>query len=162
MTIYNYNNRNIMFKILKITPLLAAMLILTPTFGEYRVNIPLENTQGGLLPNGSISFGDKDSTGNEGETPSSNCSYSDEGTMVTFFKQDTGPFKAGDKGFVYQGNIIGYYSPSNGYPSVPAGLSAGKLQDRDSTVDNYEICVDDPNSYPSLPNIGGGPPPNDP
>lgn len=152
-----------MSRILKITPLLAAMLILSPTFAQYRMNMPLENTQGGNLPNGSISFGDKNNSGNEGETPSTNCSYSQEsGSLVTFFKQDLGPFKAGDRGYIYQGNIIGYYSPSNGYPSVPTGISVGDLKFGDTMTDNYEICVDNANNYPVLPNIAGGPPPIDP
>lgn len=152
--------RTFMNRILKLIPLLATMLMLSSSFAEYRVNLPLETTQGGNLPNGSISFGN---TGNEGEPPSTNCIYSQEnGSMATFFKQDVGSFKAGDKGYIYQGKIIGYYSPSNGYPSVPAGISAGVFKIGNPISDNYEICVTNPNSYPALPNIGDAPPPIDP
>lgn len=145
-----------MFKILKITPLLAAMLILTPTFGEYRVNMPLENTQGGLLPNGSISFGDKNNSGNEQTPPSTNCIYNG-GTFVQMLNSANETFQAGDKVFVYNGKLIGFYSPSNGR-NTPNGLSAGKQQITEEVTTNFELCGDNLENYPVVPPIVTGPP----
>ena len=145
-----------MFTILKITPLLAAMLILTPTFGEYRVNMPLENTQGGLLPNGSISFGDKNNSGNEQTPPSTNCIYNG-GTFVQMLNSANETFQAGDKVFVYNGKLIGFYSPSNGR-NTPNGLSAGKQQSTEEVTTNFELCGDNLENYPVVPPIVTGPP----
>lgn len=48
----------IVYKTLKLTTLLIAMIGILPTFAAYRIAIPLETTQGGSLPNGSIIIGD--------------------------------------------------------------------------------------------------------
>lgn len=145
-----------MKKTIKLTTLLVAMASISPSFAAFSVLIPLELTNGGSLPTGSIVIG----SGNGGasnDNSSSNCLYNgDSANMVTYFKESMGALKAGDRGYVYQGNIIGFYSPSNGYSGPPAGVSVGSLQESSLSMDNYEICVDDSKTYPTLPMPSGG------
>jgi hypothetical protein len=149
-----------MYKILKITPLLATMLILTPTFAEYQVNMPLETNQGGRLPNGSISFGDKNNSENEQTPPSTNCIYNS-GTFVQMLNSANETFQAGDKVFIYNNILIGFYSPSNGR-NTPNGLSSGKQQSTEGDTTNFELCGDNLENYPAVPPVVTGPPNENP
>lgn len=139
-----------MSKILKITPLLAAMLILTPTFAEYRVNVPLETTQGGRLPDGSISFGDTDNSGNNGETPSANCMYDNNNFIILMTQaQPDRSYQAGDMMFVADSTVISYFSPSNNKFPKP-GLSVGKEMETYEDEKYFEICGDNLSNYPPM------------
>lgn len=120
VNIYRYINLNLkvhkMSKLLKITTL---MMIITSfsqlTFAAYKVSVPLEMDAGGGLPNGSVSFGDKDNTGtDEGETPSTNCIFNDENRVVRLNVQDPDRlFEIGDLMFLANEMVISYSSPSN-------------------------------------------------
>lgn len=138
----------IVTKKLKLTTLLIAMVGILPTFASYRIAIPLETTQGGALPNGSIVIGDGTNP-DTSQPPSSNCIY-DGGTFVVTLTGPEDKFKVGDKFYWYNGTVIAWDSPTNGY-NAPAGLSMGafKMHDPESTnVDMHELCADDPSSYP--------------
>lgn len=140
----------IVSKILKITPLLAAMLILPPAFAEYRVNLPLETTQGGRLPDGSISFGNQDNSGNNGQTPSANCIYDNNNYIVLMTQaQPDRNYQAGDMMFVANSTVISYFSPSNNKFPKP-GLSVGKEMETYEDEKYFEICGDNLSSYPSM------------
>jgi len=144
-----------MSKIIKRTALIAAAITLVPVMAGYRVSLPLENAQGGSLPNGSIIIGqgngNSSNENNDTDTTGKTCTYIPEGSMVTEFKQAMGALKAGDKGYVYNGNIIGFYSPSNGYSGPPSGVASGSLKESNPEMNNYEICVDENKSYPTVP-----------
>lgn len=143
-----------MSKIIKTTTLLAAIATLLPVMAGYRVTVPLENDQGGALPKGSIIIGqitENNNGNNDTDTTGKVCTYDMSGSMVTLFKQSYGPFKAGDKGYIYNGVPIGFYSPSNGYSGPPSGVARGQIRDSDPEMDNYEICVDESKTYPPVP-----------
>jgi hypothetical protein len=145
-----------MKKRIKLTALLVAIASVSPSFAEFSVLIPLELTNGGSLPTGSIVIG-SGSGSESNDNQSGNCQYNGEtGYMVTYFKQPMGALKAGDKGYVYQGRIIGFYSPSNGHSGPPSGVTEGALKESNPQMDNYEICVDDSKIYPTVPMPSGG------
>lgn len=66
-------------------------------------------------------------------------------------------FQSGDKVFVYNGKLIGFYSPSNGR-NTPNGLSAGKQQSVEEVTTNFELCGDNLENYPVVPPVVTGPP----
>lgn len=146
----------IVIKTLKLTTLLIAMVGILPTLAAYRIAIPLETTQGGALPNGSIIIGDGTNTGNQPTPPSTNCLY-DSGTFVQMLKASNGTFESGDRVYIYNNNLIGYYSPSNGL-TPPNGLSAGEQKSNDTVTVDFELCGDNLSNYPALPPVGGPPP----
>lgn len=148
-----------MSNLIKPIALFAAIITALPVFAGYRISVPLENLQGGSLPTGSIVIGN-----NNPSTPSDNndtsgktCTYDPvNGSMVTLFKQPMGPLKVGDRGYLYNGNIIGFYSPSNGHSGPPSGLAYGAKKESNSSMENFEICVDESKTYPTVPMPSGG------
>jgi hypothetical protein len=154
----------IVTKTLKLTTLLIAMVGILPTFAAYRIAIPLETTQGGALPTGSIVLGNVTNPDNGTPPPAStNCIYNDDNLVVVFNKENS-VYKVGDELYGYNQTIIGFNIPSRGF-TVPSGLSKGARKDDGSNPDAmmYEICSDNFSSYPSLPPLSGpGPEPIDP
>lgn len=149
-----------MSKPLKITTLLTALLGILPTLAEYRIHVPIENGQGGPLPNESITFSNSTNPENEQTSPSTNCMFN-RGNSIQIFNIPYGPFQAGDKIFTSDYRLVGYYSPSNGR-AIPNGLSAGKKQVIRQEFDVFEICADNLEDYPSVsPIIFGEIPPNE-
>lgn len=130
-----------MSKKIKLTSLLISTMVILPTFGSYRVTIPLEIKQGGALQNNTISFGTDKNT-NSGETPSTNCIYNS-GSLVQVLRSPVEIYQAGDRAYIYNNNLLGFYSPSNGM-TPPSGLSMGKKQTLsfEAPADDYEICFD--------------------
>lgn len=140
-----------MYKILKNTVLLTAILVLMPAFASYRMNVPLEITQGSGLPNGSILFGDNTISPENGEETKNNCIFED-GTFVVYLDKDEDEYKAGDQFYWYKSQVIAWYSPSNGY-TLPEGLSLGTIQkSHPENPDDilYSLCADHPESYPPM------------
>ena len=149
----------IVTKTLKLTTLLIAMAGILPSLAAYRIAIPLETTQGGYLPNGSIVIGNVNQP-TQPTPPSTNCVYNSE-TYVQMLKISNPTFEAGDRVFIYNNNLIGYDSPSNGL-TPPNGLTAGTQQADLIETTDFELCGDNLESYPALPPIGGGGPPPGP
>jgi hypothetical protein len=146
----------IVSKTLKVTTLLIAMVGILPTLASYRITIPLEISQGGALPNGSIVIGNVTNPDNGTPPPAStNCLY-DENNLVVVFKRGNSVYNAGDEMYGYNQTIIGFNIPSRGF-TVPSGLSKGARKDDGSNTDAmmYEICSDNFSSYPSLPPLSG-------
>lgn len=144
-----------MSKIFKVTTLLSAILILSPTFANYRMTIPLESNIGGRLPNGSINFNQKDNENNQDNSVSNNCVY-DNTHYVEVMNQDNyhRRAKAGDATFVVNANVISIYSPSNNEFPKP-GLSYGKEMETYPEASYFEICGDNLESYPPIGNPDG-------
>lgn len=149
----------IVTKTLKLTTLLIAMAGILPSLAAYRIAIPLETTQGGALPNGSIVIGNVNQP-TQPTPPSTNCVYNSE-SYVQMLKISNPTFEAGDRVFIYNNNLIGYDSPSNGL-TPPNGLTAGTQQAELIETTDFELCGDNLESYPALPPIGGGGPPPGP
>lgn len=145
----------IVSKKLKLTTLLIAMACVLPSLASYKMTIPLERTQGGALPDGSINMGNSNGSGNQPTPPSTNCLY-DSGTFVKMLKVSNGTFGSGDRIYIYNNNLIGYYSPSNGL-TPPNGLSAGEQKSNDMDTVDFELCGDNLSNYPALPPVGGPP-----
>lgn len=142
-----------MSKLLKITTILMLASFSQLTLSGYQVALPLEMEAGGGLPNGSISFGDKDNTGNGGETPD-NCRYDNEHRVIQVNEYVVErPFEIGDLIFVYSDTVIGYYSPSNSKFPKP-GLSKGKEMESNQYVKIFEICGDNLNDLSKYPPVG--------
>ena len=146
----------IMSKKLKLTTLLIAMACVLPSLASYKMTIPLETTQGGALPDGSINMGNGNGSGNQPTPPSTNCLY-DSGTFVKMLNISNGTFGSGDRIYIYNNNLIGYYSPSNGL-TPPNGLSAGKQKYNVMDTVDFELCGDNLSNYPALPPVEGPPP----
>lgn len=142
-----------MSKLLKITTMLMITSLSQLTLAGYQVALPLEMEAGGGLPNGSISFGDKDNTGNGGETPD-NCRYDNEHRVIQVNEYvEERPFEIGDLIFIYSDTVIGYYSPSNNKSPKP-GLSKGKEMESNQYVKIFEICGDNLNDLSKYPPVG--------
>lgn len=143
-----------MSKKIKLTSLLITTMVILPTFGSYRVTIPLEIKQGGALQNNTIIFGTDKNT-NDGETPSTNCIYNSQ-NKVQILTSQIGQYQIGDTGYIFNNRMIVIASPSNG-TTAPDGLSMGKKQgaNKDVPADDYEICFDsnwpDPTESPNQP-----------
>ena len=137
--------------------ILPSLLFSNFVFAEYMVKVPLESSGGGQLPNHSIIIG-SGSGSQTPDTPSTNCIYTAGSSYVYVMGPDgeespSGDFFVqGDKVFFYNGTIIGYSSPSNGY-SKPNGLNTG-AQKATSFVGGIitEICADNLDSYPAIGN----------
>lgn len=142
-----------MSKLIKTTTLLVAAASLLPVLAGYRFSVPLEKDKGGSLPNGSIIINEKNNNNTENDTDitGKTCTYNpDAGSMITLFKTAFGPFQAGDKEYTYKGNIVGFYSPSNGYSGPPNGVARGIYKESQSILDYYQICIDTSKTYPTL------------
>lgn len=147
--------------------ILPSLLFSNFVFAEYMVKVPLESSGGGQLPNHSIIIG-SGSGSQTPDTPSTNCIYTAGSSYVYVMGPDgeespSGDFFVqGDKVFFYNGTIIGYSSPSNGY-SKPNGLNTG-AQKATSFVGGIitEICADNFDSYPAIGNSTPPPPPPPP
>ena len=155
VNICKYINHNLrvrnMSKLLKITTMLMITSLSQFTLAGYQVALPLETDDGGGLPNGSVSFGDKDNTGtDEGEIPSTNCIFNDENRVVKLNVQDPDRlFEIGDLMFLANEMVISYSSPSNNESPKP-GLSKGKEMETTPHATLYEICADDLSIYPIM------------
>lgn len=137
---------------IKIATLLMTVSYTLPVLAEYRMFYPLEVAKQGSLPDGSISFGDGTKPPDSGVPPSTNCIYDDGGTLVIKLKGDDGKFKAGDQFYWYNGMMIAWHSPSNGF-TPPAGLSIGEFKfnnPSDPNNDLHALCANDPASYPEF------------
>lgn len=155
----------IVSKKFKLTTLLIAMVSIVPTLASYNMSIPLETALGGALPDGSINIGNGTDSGNPSTPPSSNCIY-DNGTFVVQLNRPDDGFQKGDKFYWYNGIVIAWDSPSNGF-TAPAGLSTGAFKTTNpeqQTDDLHELCADNPSSYPPFvfPTGPDGPPPTGP
>jgi hypothetical protein len=142
-----------MSKLLKITTMLMITSLSQFTLAGYQIALPLEMDAGGGLPNGSVSFGDKDNTGPEGEIPSTNCIFNSENRVIQVNEYiPDRAYQIGDLIFVGNEMVIGYYSPSNNKVPKP-GLSKGKQISTNQYEKYFEICADDLSIYPILGDV---------